>query len=103
PGARSYANAPRLSTPSRMSGTGRAAAPATAAPARTCSTCAASPWSTTSTSSPASWPPTVTRQPPDGYLTGALGVDREAQADAAVARVEPAGGDDLAAGVEVHA
>ena len=42
------------------SGTGRAAAPATWAPARTCSTCAASPSSTTSTSSPASPPPTVT-------------------------------------------
>ena len=37
----------------------QAAAPATAAPARTCSTCAAPPWSTTSTSSHAS-PPTIT-------------------------------------------
>ena len=50
----------RSSTPWPTSDTGRAAAPATAAPARTCSTCAASPWSTTSTSSPASPSPTVT-------------------------------------------
>ena len=49
--APSCANAPRSSTPSPTSGTGKAAAPATAAPARTCSTCAASPSSTTSTSS----------------------------------------------------
>ena len=55
------------------SGSGRAAAPATWAPARTCSTCAASPSSTTSTSSPASPPPIVTSWPPDSYLTGALG------------------------------
>ena len=48
-----YASASRSSTPWRMSATGKAAAPATAAPARTCSTSAASPSSTTSTSSPA--------------------------------------------------
>ena len=40
----------KIETPSLTSGTGKAAAPATAAPARTCSTCAAPPWSTTSTS-----------------------------------------------------
>ncbi len=60
PGAPSYANAPRSSTPWPTSGTGKAAALATAAAAKTCSTCAVSLWSTTSTSSPASPPPTVT-------------------------------------------
>ena len=70
--ARSCANASRSSTPWPTSGTGRAAAPATRAPARTCSTCAASPSSITSTSSPASPSPTVTSSPPDSYLTGAL-------------------------------
>jgi Transposase domain (DUF772) len=70
--ARNCANASLSSTPWPTSGTGRAAAPATWAPARTCSTCAASPWSTTSTSSPASLLPTVTSSPPDSYLTDAL-------------------------------
>ena len=59
-GAPSCANASRSSTPWPTSATGRAAAPATWAPARTCSTCAASPSSTTSTSSPARLSPTVT-------------------------------------------
>ena len=59
-GARNCANASQSSTHLRMSGTGRAAAPATSAPARTCSTCDASPSSTTSTSSPARPSPTVT-------------------------------------------
>ena len=63
--------ASQSSTPWPTSGTGRAAAPATGAPASTCSTCAGSPWSTTSTSSPASPSPTVISSPPDGYLTGA--------------------------------
>jgi Transposase DDE domain len=43
PAARNSASAPRSSTPWPTSGTGKAAAPATAAPARTYSTCAASP------------------------------------------------------------
>ena len=39
-----------------------------------------------------------------GHEAGALSaVGGEAQVDAAVARIQPAGGDDLAAGVEVHA
>ena len=54
----SCVNASRSSTRLPTSGTGRAAAPATWAPARTYSTCAASPSSTTSTSSPASLTPT---------------------------------------------
>ena len=70
--ARSCANASPSSTPWPTSGTGRAAAPATAAPARTCSTCAASLSSTTSTSSPASPSPMAISSSPDGYLTGAL-------------------------------
>ena len=61
PAGRNCANASRSSTPSPMSGTGKAAAPATAAPAKTCSISGASPWSTTSTSSRASPSPTVTR------------------------------------------
>ena len=51
----------------------------------------------------------MARLPPTGCgrrlpaSSAASGVDREAEVDAAVARVEPAGGDDLAAGVEVDA
>jgi len=71
-GARSCANASRSSTPWPMSGTGKAAAPATWAPVRTCSTCAGSPWSTISTSLPASPSPMAISSSPDGYLTGAL-------------------------------
>ncbi len=53
---------PRSSTAWPTSATGRAAAPATWARARTCSTCAAARWSTTSTSSPAHHGPS-SRQP----------------------------------------
>jgi Transposase DDE domain len=60
-GARNCANASRSSTRLPTSGTGRAAAPATSAPARTCSTCDGPPSSTTSTSPPARPSPMVTR------------------------------------------
>jgi Transposase DDE domain len=57
-GGPSSASGSRSSTPWPTSATGKAAAPAMLASARTCSTCAGSPWSTTSTSSPAHHGPT---------------------------------------------
>ncbi len=51
-GAPSCASGWRSSTPWPTLATGRTAAPATWATARTCSTCAAAPWCTTCTSSP---------------------------------------------------
>jgi hypothetical protein len=75
PDARSSANASRSNTSWPTSATGRAVAPATAAPARTCSTSGVSLWSTTSTSSHASLPSTAISLLPD-YMTGALAVGR---------------------------